>query len=85
MTCHTSATDVVACLLLSAGLFGASLVPFFLLVNAEHLTPGWLRKSAVAELAAVRVFQVRQRVRLAACDALLGLVLLLNFPNGATR
>ncbi|MEU1448719.1 hypothetical protein [Streptomyces mirabilis] len=43
MTCETSATDVIACLFLAVGLFSTSLIPFFLLVNAEHLTPRFVR------------------------------------------
>lgn len=40
---QTTASDVVAAVLLAIAVFGASLVPFFLFVEAEHLTPAWVR------------------------------------------
>jgi len=41
--CQPSAREVVACIFLAVGLFGASLIPFFLLVDVEHLTPRVVR------------------------------------------
>jgi hypothetical protein len=35
VSCQTSATEVVACVSLAVSLFAASLVPFFLLVDAD--------------------------------------------------
>jgi hypothetical protein len=61
------------------------LVPFFLFVNVEHLTPRVLRDPEARERAALTVLNARDWARLAAVDALLGLVLLLNSPKGATR
>ncbi|MFE2967496.1 hypothetical protein ACFXKC_28260 [Streptomyces sp. NPDC059340] len=74
MTCQTSAGDVFACLLLAIGLFAGSLIPFFLLVEAEHLTPGWVR-----ELPA----KAREMRRDAALSAA-ALLLILTAPKGAT-
>jgi hypothetical protein len=51
MTCQTTPGDVVACLFLAVGLFGTSLVPFFLLVNSEHLTPKCLRQAPLSAAA----------------------------------
>lgn len=83
MTCQTTtAAEWAEAVLLAVALFGTSLVPFFLLVEAEHLTPLWVREPKLALLAAC---QLRDRARIAACDALLGLLRLLNSPKGATR
>ena len=35
---------VLAVVCLATSIYAASLVPFLLLVNAEHLTPAWLRR-----------------------------------------
>lgn len=80
MACQTTtAAEWAEAVLLAVALFGTSLVPFFLLVEAERLTPLWVREPKLALL------QLRDRARIAACDALLGLLLLLNSPKGATR
>jgi hypothetical protein len=57
---------------LAVGLFGASLVPFFLLMGArmpERLRGG--TRSEAFELAALRFFQARDRARIALVAALL--------------
>lgn len=54
MTCQTSTNDVIACVLVSTVLFGASLVPFFLLVEAEHLLPRVVRELPSTAESAVR-------------------------------
>jgi hypothetical protein len=82
VTCQTSADDVAACVLLATGIFATSLVPFFLLVEAEHLTPLWVREPKLALLA---LLQLRGRARIAVIDALLVIVRRLNAPKGATR
>ncbi|MET7944225.1 hypothetical protein [Streptomyces sp. NPDC005302] len=41
--------------LLAIALFSGSLVPFFLLVEAEHLTPRWLRDAPLSLAAALLV------------------------------
>jgi hypothetical protein len=64
---------------LSVGLFSGSLVPFFLLVEAEHLTPRWLR-DAPQSLAAART-----AVRDAVLDTAALVLLLTTSPNGATH
>lgn len=51
MTCQTTAPEVVACLFLAVGLFAGSLIPFFLLVEAEHLTPRCVRQLPVTTAA----------------------------------
>jgi hypothetical protein len=51
VSCQSSADDVFACLLLAVGLFGTSLVPFFLLVNSDHLTPKCLRQAPLSAAA----------------------------------
>lgn len=73
MSCHTSTSDVAACVSLAIGLFAGSLVPFFLLVDAEHLLPRAVRESpAVARAAA-------ERAALSAA----ALLLILTAPKGA--
>lgn len=52
MSCHTSARDVIACVFLATGVFGTSLVPFFLLIDAEHLLPRVVREAPAAAAAA---------------------------------
>jgi hypothetical protein len=51
VSCQSSADDVFACLLLAVGVFSASLVPFFLLVNSDHLTPKCLRQAPLTAAA----------------------------------
>ncbi|WP_393075086.1 hypothetical protein [Streptomyces sp. LN704] len=51
----TSPSDVLACTCLAAALFSGSLIPFFLLVEAEHLTPRWLRDAPLSLAAALLV------------------------------
>ncbi|MFF4552779.1 hypothetical protein [Streptomyces sp. NPDC001422] len=63
--------------LLAIGLFSGSLIPFFLLVEAEHLTPRWLR-NAPQSLAPVRT-----AARDAVLDLAALLVLLTTSPKGA--
>lgn len=46
--CQTTAREVAACIFLGVGLFGASLVPFFLLVEVENLTPRFVRELPAA-------------------------------------
>ncbi|MET7436601.1 hypothetical protein ACFYQQ_00935 [Streptomyces sp. NPDC005496] len=75
MSCTASARDVTAAVFLAVGLFGASLVPFFLLVNAEHLLPRAVRQAP----AAGRAFAERAALTAAA------LLLILTAPTGATR
>jgi hypothetical protein len=79
MTCHTSATDVVACLSLAIGIFGASLVPFFLLINAEwaDFDPRPALRRAAGPVGAA--------VRNTALDAAALIVLLTTSPKGALR
>jgi len=75
VSCHTSTSDVAACVSLAVGLFGASLVPFFLLVDAEHLVPRAVRELPAAAWALVRDV----------CLDTAALVLLLTTrPKGAT-
>lgn len=52
---HESSTDVAACIALAIALFSGSLVPFFLLVEAEHLTPRWLRDAPLTVAAVLLV------------------------------
>jgi hypothetical protein len=77
----TTATEWAEAVLLATGIFATSLIPFFLLVKAEHLTPLWVREPKLALLA---LLQLRDRIRLAAVDALLGLLLLTAPQKGAT-
>lgn len=81
---HESPDEIAACVSLATGVFAASLVPFFLLVEAEHLTPRWLRESTAPERAVLAVANAADRARLAVLDALLFL-LRLAAPKGATR
>ena len=74
MSCHTSGSDVAACVSLAIGLFSASLIPFFLLINAEHLVPRVVRESPAAARAAA------ERAALSAA----ALLLILTAPKGAT-
>lgn len=76
MTCQTSGADVVACLSLAIGLFGASLVPFFLLVDVDFAELGRSLRAGTA--AAVR--PAREVLR----DAAALLILLTTSPKGAS-
>ena len=80
MTCHTSATDVVACLSLAIGIFGASLVPFFLLIDADlsDFDPRPVLRRVAAGPAGVAV-------RNAVLDAAALVILLTTSPKGATH
>jgi hypothetical protein len=75
VTCQTSAADVIACLLLAIGLFASSLIPFFLLVEAEHLAPRFVREPRV----------VARELKADAAWSVAALLVLLATPNGATR
>jgi hypothetical protein len=74
MADQTSTADVVACVLLAIALFGASLVPFFVFVEAERLAPAWVR-----ELPAM-ASEMRRDAALSAA----ALLLLLTAPKGGT-
>ncbi|MFG3170631.1 hypothetical protein [Streptomyces sp. NPDC048200] len=77
----TSLADLTpaGAVLLAIALFSGSLVPFFLLVEAEHLTPRWLR-DAPQSLAPART-----AVRDAVLDTAALVLLLTTSPNGATH
>lgn len=85
MTGQESASDVIACVSLATGIFSASLVPFFLLVEAEHLVPRRLRESDVPKRAALAVLLAWDRARLAVVEALLAGLLRLSAPKGVAR
>jgi predicted PurR-regulated permease PerM len=72
---ETSARDVYACVCLAISLFSAPLVPFFLLVDLDHLAP-----RAVRELPG----HSREMTRNAALAAVVLLMLLSPAPE-ATR
>ncbi|MFJ4926902.1 hypothetical protein [Streptomyces sp. NPDC088736] len=72
---QTSPSDVLACFLFSVSLFAAGLVPWLLLVNAEHLLPRVVREAPAACRAAV------DNAGLSLAAALL----VLTAPIGATR
>lgn len=75
MSCqHYSAQEWAAAFLLAVALFSASLVPFLLLVDADHLAPRWVREAPAA---------ARSAAREAALSAAV-LLLLLSTPE-ATR
>jgi hypothetical protein len=74
MTGSTSASDVVAAVFLAVALFAGSLVPWLLLVNAEHLLP-----RAVRELPA-KATEMRRDAALSGA----ALLLILTAPKGAT-
>jgi len=78
MTCQTSAADVIACLSLAIGIFGASLVPFFLLIDAD--LADFDPRPAVRRAAAGPVWVA---VRNTALDAAALVVLLTTSPKGA--
>lgn len=63
--------------------FGWCLV--YLICDAEHLAPRWLRKSAALERTALAVLLAWDRARLALVEALLAGLLRLAAPKGATR
>lgn len=72
---HESTADVLACVLIAVALFAAGLVPWLLLVDAEHLLPRVVREApAVCRAAA-------ESAGLSAA----ALLLLLTAPTGATR
>lgn len=75
MSCDTTARDVIACTSLAIGVFSASLIPFFLLLNAEHLLPRAMRELPAA---------ARETARRAALSGA-ALLLILTATNGATR
>ncbi|MFE2712319.1 hypothetical protein ACFXKI_10080 [Streptomyces mirabilis] len=77
MTCQTSGADVAACLFLSVGIFGTSLIPFFLLVDADFAELGRSLRAGTA--AAVR--PTREALR----DAAALVLLLTTSPKGATH
>lgn len=82
---QTTGTEVTACVSLAVGLFAGSLVPFFLLVDAEHLTPSWLRDPVLRERVLLRLLNARDRARLLAVNGLLVLVRRHTAPKkGAT-
>ncbi|MDX3759283.1 hypothetical protein [Streptomyces sp. AK02-04a] len=78
MTCQTSTSDVVACLSLAVGVFSASLVPFFLLIDAD--LADFDPRPAVRRVAAGPVWVA---VRNTALDAAALVVLLTTSPKGA--
>jgi hypothetical protein len=41
---HETRSDVIVCVALAVALFSASLIPWLLLVNAEHLCPRRVRE-----------------------------------------
>lgn len=75
MTGQTTTRDIAACISVAICLFGASLVPFFLLVGAEHLVPRPVRQAPAAARAAA------DRAALSAA----ALLLILTAPAGGTR
>jgi hypothetical protein len=74
VTGQATGSEVAACIFLAVGVFGASLVPWLLLVDAEHLTPRFVR-------------ELPTTCHKAACTALLNaaVLLLLATPNGDAR
>lgn len=76
MSCQPSANDLLACFCLAVALFAGSLIPFFLLVDAEHLLPRVVREAPEA---------LRPIARDAAISAAAFLLLLSPAaPEGAT-
>lgn len=69
-----SAADVIACVSASIALFSASLIPWLLLVEAEHLLPRVVRELPAA---------ARDTARSAALSGA-ALLLILTATNGAT-
>jgi hypothetical protein len=69
-----SAADVIACVSASIALFSASLIPWLLLVEAEHLTPRCVRELPAA---------ARETARNAALSGL-ALLLICTPTQGAT-
>ncbi|MEV2249360.1 hypothetical protein AB0I94_02185 [Streptomyces sp. NPDC050147] len=79
-----SPAEIAACVSVAVGVFAGSLVPFFLLVEAEHLTPRWARESDVPTRVGLAVANAWDRARLAVIEGLLFL-LRLAAPKGAAR
>jgi hypothetical protein len=75
MTGQTTGAEVAACIFLATGIFATSLVPFFLLVDADRLAP-----RVVRDLPATARRAARTAVLTTA-----GLLLLLAAPNGDAR
>ena len=69
-----SQSEIVGAICLAVSVFAASLVPWLLLVDSEHLTPAWLR-------AAVLVAYVHLVLTAAAVLFLFSL----SAPKGAVR
>ncbi|MFD3574728.1 hypothetical protein [Streptomyces sp. NPDC058644] len=80
---HESPSEIAACVSLATGVFGASLVPFFLLIEAEHLVPRRVRESDIPQRAALATLLAWDRARLAAVTALLALLRLAAQKGGA--
>jgi hypothetical protein len=53
---HESRGDVLACTAFAICLVGVSLIPWLLLVNAEHLLPRWIRTAARSAAMALFLF-----------------------------
>lgn len=81
---HESPAEIAACVSVAVGVFATSLVPFFLLVEAEHLAPRRVRESVALKRAALAVLLAWDRARIAVIDGLLFL-LRLAAPKGAAR
>jgi hypothetical protein len=75
MSCQTTGAEVAACVFLAVGLFAGSLIPFFLLVDAEHLMPRVVREAPAQARAAA------ERAALSAA----ALLLILTAPKGFPR
>lgn len=73
---NESPSEIAACVSIAIGLFGASLVPFYLLVEERHATPRWLREPAAR--AWLSLLLAADKARLAAVNTLLELLLRLN-------
>jgi hypothetical protein len=77
VTCQTSGAEVAACVSLAVGLFAGSLIPFFLLVDADLTVPHFVRA-------------LPSTARDASCDAAVWVAALLMLltpaaPKGVTR
>lgn len=76
MNGQTSGADVAACVSLAISLFAGSLIPFFLLVDVEHLVPRVVRELPGA---------AREQARQAALSAAALLLILTAPQKGALR